>query len=153
MADVSFVIKHKGDRSSRQRHLCTALRSRSFILAVINRPYIVDVFYLPSPAESYIIVECATAKSNYNSSISYGRSPSAEIVEDEIDRSNLAERFTIFAPLACEIEFFFFSGSQTRGTSDLRAGIILVCLTITEAQFITRYCYSIHNVCSGSHWR
>ena len=53
-----------------------------------------DVFYLPSPAESYITVECATAKSNYNSSISYSRSPSpsrAEIVEDEIDRSNVTD--------------------------------------------------------------
>lgn len=64
-----------------------------------------DVFYLPSPAESYITVECATAKSNYNSSISYSRSPSAEIVEDEIDRSNVAEGFTMFALLSYKIEF------------------------------------------------
>ena len=51
-----------------------------------------DVFYLPSPAESYITVECATAKSNYNSSISYSRSlPGRNMVEDEIDRSNVAD--------------------------------------------------------------
>lgn len=34
-----------------------------------------DVFYLPSPAESYITAERATAKSNYNSSISYSFDP------------------------------------------------------------------------------